>query len=68
MASIVGRILGPCMIFTSTTGILVLVGGSLFLSSSKLTLLLLLLLLPLFFVVDAVDADDTDNEDAVEIH
>ena len=66
MASIVGRILGPCMIFTSTTGILVLVGGSLFLSSSKLTLLLLLL--PLFFVVDAVDADDTDNEDAVEIH
>ena len=65
MASIVGRILGPCMIFTSTTGILVLVGGSLFLSSSKLTLLLLL---PLFFVVDAVDADDTDNEDAVEIH
>ena len=66
MASIVDRILGPCMIFTSTTGILVLVGGSLFLSSSKLTLLLLLL--PLFFVVDAVDADDTDNEDAVEIH
>ena len=65
MASIVGRLLGPCMIFTSTTGILVLVGGSLFLSSSKLTLLLLL---PLFFVVDAVDADDTDNEDAVEIH
>ena len=63
MASIVGRILGPCMIFTS--GILVLVGGSLFLSSSKLTLLLLL---PLFFVVDAVDADDPDNEDAVEIH
>ena len=58
MASIVGRTFDPCMIFTSATGMLVLVGGSLFLSSSLLTL---------FFVVDAVDAGDDVNEDAVEI-